>query len=90
MDGRACGAQEQAEGWLREGTVQRSFHRAHPKRRGWTHQRSAAAVPSGSPSHSFSSDCSRYSSAQRAGDTDKGSARSRGVRSQRGSREGRI
>lgn len=48
-----------------------------PKRSSWTHQRSLAAVPSGSPSHSFSSDCSRYSSAQRAGDTDKGSARSK-------------
>lgn len=45
--------------------------------REWTHHRSAAAAPSGSPSHSFSSDCSRYSSAQRAGDTDKGSASSR-------------
>lgn len=66
------------------------FHGAHPERRGWTHQRSAAAVPSGSPSHSFSSDCSRYSSAQRAGDTDKGSARSREVGSQQGSREGRT
>lgn len=52
---------------------------SHPERGGWTHQRAVAAVPSGSPSHSFSSDCSRYSSAQRAGDTDKGSARSREV-----------
>lgn len=59
-------------------TVQHPFHR-HPSKHGWTHQRSAAAVPSVSPSHSFSSDCSRYSSAQRAGDTDKGSARSREV-----------
>lgn len=47
---------------------------SRPERSGWTHQRAVAAVPSGSPSHSFSSDCSRYSSAQRAGDTDKGSA----------------
>lgn len=41
-----------------------------------THHRSVVDDPSGSPNHSFSSDCSRYSSAHRAGDTDNGSTKS--------------
>lgn len=44
---------------------------------------------SGSPSHSFSSDCSRYLSP--AGrDTDSGVCKSREVGSQQGSRKGRL
>lgn len=44
-----------------------------------THHLSARVWSSDSPSHSFSSDCSKYSSAHLAGDTDKGSLQKRRI-----------
>lgn len=81
------GGHRSRQGGRGEGTVQCSFHRASERR--LDSPASAATRSLSSPSHSFSSDCSRYSSAQRArGPGDKGSARSREVGSQQGAGRG--